>query len=201
MSDHDIILRIQELMDGQEWSAETLEEIAELLREAGYRVRDLEAQRDAIPAPTPAHPGPWEVRDDVTIQDANGKVVLAVALVKDERGWTVPADPRLLARVVGAVNAHGEISEADYRDVENAREDAACARADLAAARESERDALNGLANACADLAACVEALTLMVRTVNDMEVRDSTKRPGSNMEVLYEVRDDARALLARLGR
>lgn len=42
MNDHELILEIQGLMDGVEWTPETLERIAELLRRSGYRVRDLD---------------------------------------------------------------------------------------------------------------------------------------------------------------
>jgi len=42
MTDHDIILTIQEMLDGVEWNADTLATIAELLSENGYRVRDLD---------------------------------------------------------------------------------------------------------------------------------------------------------------
>jgi hypothetical protein len=42
-NDHEIVLRIQELLDGVEWQATLLEEIARLLTESGYPVRDIEA--------------------------------------------------------------------------------------------------------------------------------------------------------------
>jgi len=42
MNDHDAMLAIQELMDGVEWNADTLKEIANVLELAGYRVRDLD---------------------------------------------------------------------------------------------------------------------------------------------------------------
>jgi hypothetical protein len=41
MTDHEAILAIQELMDGVEWNGDTLEAIAEILINAGYKVRDL----------------------------------------------------------------------------------------------------------------------------------------------------------------
>lgn len=40
MDDHNAMLAIQELMDGVEWSADTLDEIAQIVRDAGYRIRD-----------------------------------------------------------------------------------------------------------------------------------------------------------------
>jgi hypothetical protein len=40
MNDHDLLLNIQELLDGVEWTPTTLDTIADLLRESGYRVRD-----------------------------------------------------------------------------------------------------------------------------------------------------------------
>ena len=44
MTDHDLLLTIQELLDGVVWSPDTLDSIAELLRENGYRVRDKHDQ-------------------------------------------------------------------------------------------------------------------------------------------------------------
>jgi hypothetical protein len=46
MTDHDAMLAIQELLDGVEWSPNTLSEVAWILERAGYRVRDIE-DRDA----------------------------------------------------------------------------------------------------------------------------------------------------------
>ena len=42
MTDHNALHRIQELLDGVEWTPDTLEAIADIVREAGYKVRDLE---------------------------------------------------------------------------------------------------------------------------------------------------------------
>jgi hypothetical protein len=42
MSDHDLILAIQERLDGVEWTVDTLNEIAALLQNCGYDVRDLD---------------------------------------------------------------------------------------------------------------------------------------------------------------
>jgi hypothetical protein len=42
MTDHEAMLAIQELLDGQIWTAEVLEEIAAVLQQAGYRVRDID---------------------------------------------------------------------------------------------------------------------------------------------------------------
>ena len=41
LSDSHALLAIQELMDGIEWTPNTLGEIADILVRAGYRVRDL----------------------------------------------------------------------------------------------------------------------------------------------------------------
>ena len=41
MTDHDLLLTIQELLDGVEWTPDTIEIIAELMTENGYRIRDL----------------------------------------------------------------------------------------------------------------------------------------------------------------
>jgi hypothetical protein len=40
MNDHDLLLAIQELLDGVEWTCETVETIAEMMVESGYRIRD-----------------------------------------------------------------------------------------------------------------------------------------------------------------
>ena len=42
MNDHDAMLAIQEELDGVEWGSDTLERIATILIESGYRVRDLD---------------------------------------------------------------------------------------------------------------------------------------------------------------
>jgi len=42
MDDHEILLAIQELMDGVAWSSDTLDKISVLLVDNGYRVRDLD---------------------------------------------------------------------------------------------------------------------------------------------------------------
>lgn len=41
-TDHQALLDIQELMDGVNWSPNTLDAIAEVLENAGYRVRDTD---------------------------------------------------------------------------------------------------------------------------------------------------------------
>lgn len=40
--DHDLILAIQELLDGTEWHSGMLEQIGEWLQASGYRVRDID---------------------------------------------------------------------------------------------------------------------------------------------------------------
>jgi len=40
-TDHEAMLAIQELLDGTEWSADTLDRIAAIVIAAGYRIRDL----------------------------------------------------------------------------------------------------------------------------------------------------------------
>jgi len=41
MTDHDIVLAIQELLDGAVWTPETLNDIASILNCNGYPVRDV----------------------------------------------------------------------------------------------------------------------------------------------------------------
>lgn len=46
--DHETLLAIRDQLDGVEWSTRTLDEIAAILIEAGYQIRDLaEAQIEA----------------------------------------------------------------------------------------------------------------------------------------------------------
>ena len=40
-TDHDAMLKIQELLDGVEWQTITIEHVAEVMINAGYRIRDL----------------------------------------------------------------------------------------------------------------------------------------------------------------
>jgi hypothetical protein len=42
VDDHDLLLAIQNRLDGVEWSSDTLEEIAALMVASGYRIRDLD---------------------------------------------------------------------------------------------------------------------------------------------------------------
>ena len=66
-NDHDLILEIQERLDGVEWTPGTLNEIAHLLVESGYRVRDLDDRdRDWQSAQTCIHCGLVHSRDDGT---------------------------------------------------------------------------------------------------------------------------------------
>ena len=45
MSPHEAMLAIQEIMNAEEWSPDTLDGIAEVLNEAGYPVRDLDVEQ------------------------------------------------------------------------------------------------------------------------------------------------------------
>lgn len=42
MKPEEALLAIQELMDGVEWTPDTLEEIKQVMVAAGYRIRDLD---------------------------------------------------------------------------------------------------------------------------------------------------------------
>jgi hypothetical protein len=53
MIDHEAMLAIQQELDAVEWTADTLERIAKILHQAGYRIRDLDdrdAEGEAIPS-------------------------------------------------------------------------------------------------------------------------------------------------------
>jgi hypothetical protein len=41
-TDHEALLNIQELLDGNSWTVDTLDEIALILTRAGYPIRDLD---------------------------------------------------------------------------------------------------------------------------------------------------------------
>jgi hypothetical protein len=42
MTESDLLLAIQELLDGVEWNSDTLERIATLMVASGYRIRDCD---------------------------------------------------------------------------------------------------------------------------------------------------------------
>ena len=42
MDDHELLLSIQELLDGVEWAPDTLDCIASLMIQSGYRIRDVD---------------------------------------------------------------------------------------------------------------------------------------------------------------
>lgn len=41
MTDSDLLLAIQELLSGTVWTPDTLDEIAELMRESGYEIKGV----------------------------------------------------------------------------------------------------------------------------------------------------------------
>ena len=49
MNDHDILLTIQDLLDGVEWSTDTLSQIADLLSSNGYLIRDIDVNQEPLP--------------------------------------------------------------------------------------------------------------------------------------------------------
>jgi hypothetical protein len=42
MTESEALLAIQELLDGVEWTPSTLDKIAQVMIQAGYRIRDLD---------------------------------------------------------------------------------------------------------------------------------------------------------------
>ena len=92
MNDHDAMLAIQQQLDGVEWTAETLEQIADILQQAGYRIRDLddrEARAEAIldsacdPA-KPAHmPGPGHVLATLREGDVRQQIAMILDSERD----------------------------------------------------------------------------------------------------------------------
>ena len=52
MNDHDAILAIWQLLDGEYWTPDTLDDIARVMISAGYRIRDTEGiDRDDLAQP------------------------------------------------------------------------------------------------------------------------------------------------------
>lgn len=49
MTDHDLLLAIQELLDGVEWTPDTVEDIASILHENGYTIRDRKGDNECAP--------------------------------------------------------------------------------------------------------------------------------------------------------
>jgi len=41
VTDSDLLLAIQELLSGTVWTSDTLDEIAELMRESGYEIKEV----------------------------------------------------------------------------------------------------------------------------------------------------------------
>ena len=44
MSDHEVLLQIQEWLDGTAWTVDMLDEIARLLDDNGYRIHDIDGR-------------------------------------------------------------------------------------------------------------------------------------------------------------
>jgi hypothetical protein len=51
MSPHEALMAIRELMDGVEWTPDTLDKIAQILNRTGYTVRDLNERPTHDPYP------------------------------------------------------------------------------------------------------------------------------------------------------
>ena len=58
MNDHEIVRAIQKLMSGNEWSADTLDEIAIILEKGGYHLEVYE-EKEPEPAPYSTPYGKW----------------------------------------------------------------------------------------------------------------------------------------------
>jgi hypothetical protein len=88
MNDREAMLAIQQELDGTEWTAETLERIAEILQHAGYRIRDLD-DRDTRAEPMSVdQDGDRTVRSYVlaTLQQHHVRDQIA-AILKTERDF------------------------------------------------------------------------------------------------------------------
>jgi hypothetical protein len=94
MNDHQAMLAIQQELDGVEWTADTLGCIAEILQQAGYRIRDLddrETRTEDIPTGgrnsiKPAHiPGQFHVL--AVLQESDVRRQIAAILERERRDF------------------------------------------------------------------------------------------------------------------
>jgi hypothetical protein len=97
MNDSDLLLAIQERLDGVEWTNDTFEEIAQLMVNSGYRIRDCnDVDRDAAPAliGAEAHSDDRAIEIDFDAVDwfKQASVEEIVALAACEWGGDYPAD-------------------------------------------------------------------------------------------------------------
>jgi uncharacterized protein YllA (UPF0747 family) len=90
MNDHEAMLAIQQELDGVEWTAEALERVADILQQAGYRIRDLDDREPGAKAiPAEPHdpreqthvPGPGHVL--ATLQEGHVRHQIAAILETD----------------------------------------------------------------------------------------------------------------------
>lgn len=90
MKAEDALLAIQELLDGVEWDSRTTDKIAEIMVQAGYRIRDLDDEDFIVDATSILnHPKSDIVR---TVAEARGIPVVEMKLSRDpERIWLEPA--------------------------------------------------------------------------------------------------------------
>lgn len=88
MSD-DIGRQIAELMSGAEWSGDTCQGIAEILRGAGYRVLDLADQDedDDGPAHIAAPRPPSEDEDTITVELTHAEIDQLIAGLEARQYW------------------------------------------------------------------------------------------------------------------
>jgi hypothetical protein len=127
MFDHEAMLAIQQELDGVEWTADTLERVAEILHQAGYRIRDLddrdtEAMHSGARGPeAQAHvPGPGHVL--ATLQETRVRDQIA-AIVETDRdfGDLIPeavTDEDIhnaCLAVAAAVDFSEEVGTAEFR--------------------------------------------------------------------------------------
>jgi hypothetical protein len=129
MIDHEAMLAIQQELDGVEWMADTLERIAEILHQAGYRIRDLDdrdAEDEAIPfgARGPAAqvqmPGPRHVL--ATLQEDRVRDQIA-AIIETDRDFGDPTPNAVTDEeihnaclaVAATIDFSEEIGSAEFR--------------------------------------------------------------------------------------
>ena len=96
MSPHETLLAIQEMMDGVEWTTDTLDGIANLLNEAGYTVRDLDELERQL---KPYQEGQWffllvpgydhDEDNDVERKTPIGSLVCITKAIQGEDNYSV----------------------------------------------------------------------------------------------------------------
>jgi hypothetical protein len=89
--EHYILLSIQKLLNGTDWSADTIEKIARIMHEEGYEIDDLPSETNSVSLTYIAHN--WQNQPCVVKIQARGilesRPELSLYLVARATGWAV----------------------------------------------------------------------------------------------------------------